>query len=107
VYPDADIPIVQMSIDETQPASFHFDYSNRKLSFECEQNATLTMSLTCACSARPCDTFADDDAGSHGIAGRHPRHDRAICDAKVFDSIDLTGVCPRSSIGVYFGVLIS
>ena len=36
VYPDADIPIVQMSIDETQPASFHFDYSNRKLSFKCE-----------------------------------------------------------------------
>jgi len=45
--------------------------------------------------------------GAMGVAGRHPRHDRAICDAKVFDSIDLTGVCPRSSIGVYFGVLIS
>src|SRR3982074_3380738 len=52
-YPDADIPIVQMSIDEAQPASFHFDYSNCKLSFNCEQNATLTMSLTCARSARP------------------------------------------------------
>ncbi len=25
VYPEADIPVVQLSIDETQPASFHYD----------------------------------------------------------------------------------
>ena len=29
VYPDADIPIVQLSIDESQPASFHFDIGRR------------------------------------------------------------------------------
>lgn len=29
VYPKADIPIVQLSIDETQPASFHFDIGQR------------------------------------------------------------------------------
>jgi 4,5-DOPA dioxygenase extradiol len=29
VYPDADIPIVQLSIDETQPAAFHFDLGRR------------------------------------------------------------------------------
>src|ERR1700722_8319995 len=34
-------------------------------------------------------TLADDDAGSHGIAGGHARHDRAVCNAKVFDPIDL------------------
>ena len=29
VYPDADIPIVQLSIDETQPAQFHYDLGRR------------------------------------------------------------------------------
>jgi len=29
VYPDADIPIVQLSIDETRPASFHFEIGAR------------------------------------------------------------------------------
>src|SRR5258708_7119828 len=41
-------------------------------------------------------TVADDDAGGHGVAGRHARHDRAVRDAKVFDSIDL-------KLGVYDG----
>jgi 4,5-DOPA dioxygenase extradiol len=29
VFPEADIPIVQLSIDETQPAAFHFDIGKR------------------------------------------------------------------------------
>ncbi len=29
VYPDANIPIVQLSIDETQPASFHFEIGRK------------------------------------------------------------------------------
>ena len=29
VFPDADIPVVQLSIDETQPASFHYDVAKR------------------------------------------------------------------------------
>jgi 4,5-DOPA dioxygenase extradiol len=29
VYPDADIPIVQLSIDETQPAAFHFELGRK------------------------------------------------------------------------------
>ena len=28
-YPDADIPVVQLSIDETQPASFHFEIGRK------------------------------------------------------------------------------
>lgn len=31
VYPDADVPVLQLSIDETQPAAFHFELG-RKLS---------------------------------------------------------------------------
>ena len=29
VYPDADIPIVQLSIDETKPAGFHFEIGTK------------------------------------------------------------------------------
>jgi hypothetical protein len=35
-----------------------------------------------------CGTLADDDAGSHGVAGRYARHNRPIRDAKVVDSVD-------------------
>ena len=34
-------------------------------------------------------TFADDDARRHGVAGSHTRHDRAIGDSEILDSINL------------------
>jgi hypothetical protein len=48
-------------------------------------------------------TLADDDAGSHGIAGGHARHDRAVGNAKVFDPIDLKlNVYDRHRIASHF-----
>ncbi len=36
VYPDADIPVVQLSVDETQPASFHFELGRKLASLRGE-----------------------------------------------------------------------
>src|SRR5260221_9849026 len=33
--------------------------------------------------------FADNDAGSHGVACRHARHNRGVGNTQVFDSVDL------------------
>ena len=38
-YPDADIPVVQLSIDETQPTSFHFEVG-KESSLRCGMKAS-------------------------------------------------------------------
>src|SRR6266436_7336743 len=51
-----------------------------------------------------CGAFADNDAGSHGVAGRHARHDRSIGNTQVFDSIDLeVGVYDQHGVTPHFG----
>jgi hypothetical protein len=61
------------------------------------------MSLTGARSASLLRALADDDARSHGVAGRHVRHNGAVRDAKVFNSIDLElGVYDRHRIAPLF-----
>jgi hypothetical protein len=35
-----------------------------------------------------CAALADDDAGRHGVAGGHIRHDRAVRNAQAVDAVD-------------------
>ena len=42
--------------------------------------------------------LADNDAGSHGVACRHARHNRGVGNTQVFDSVDL-------EIAVYVSLL--
>ena len=50
-----------------------------------------------------CCTLTDDDTGGHGVTRHHARHDRAIRDAKVVDSVDLeVGVHDRQGIAPHF-----
>jgi hypothetical protein len=52
-------------------------------------------------------TFADDQARSHGVAGGHTRHDGAIVDSEILDSIDLKfGVHNRHGIAPIFAVQV-
>jgi 4,5-DOPA dioxygenase extradiol len=37
VFPEADVPVIQLSIDETQPASFHYDTAKRLSSLRDEE----------------------------------------------------------------------
>jgi hypothetical protein len=49
-------------------------------------------------------TFADDDARGHGVASCHARHDRAIGNAKVVNSINLEIVVDnRHRIATHLG----
>src|SRR5258708_19361714 len=49
-------------------------------------------------------TLANDDAGSHGVAGGHPWHDRAIRHTKVADSIDVQmAIHHRQGISAHLG----
>lgn len=36
IFPDADVPVVQLSIDETKPASFHYELANRLMPLRAE-----------------------------------------------------------------------
>src|SRR5260370_42158255 len=50
-------------------------------------------------------SFSDNDVWRHCVSGRHARHVRTICDAKVFDSIDLKlAVYDRHRIAPIFAV---
>jgi hypothetical protein len=47
--------------------------------------------------------LADDDAGSHSVAGGHAWHEGLICDAKVLNSIDLKiGIDDLNGIARHF-----
>src|SRR5262245_47040826 len=48
--------------------------------------------------------LVNDDAGSHGVAGGHTRHDGTVCYAKVIDSIDFqVAINHRHGISSHLG----
>src|SRR6185369_16552316 len=82
VYPDADVPVVQLSIDESQPARFHFDLG-KKLAPLREQGVLIIGSGNLVHNlhtyawgqhaAEPYEwaTRFETEAKSHLIAGNH------------------------------------
>jgi hypothetical protein len=41
------------------------------------------------CPQNLCSALASDDAGRHSVASGHARHDEAVSDTEVLNSIDL------------------
>jgi 4,5-DOPA dioxygenase extradiol len=82
VFPDADVPVIQLSVDETQPASFHYGLGQRLTSLRDEGvlvigSGNLVHNLhTYAWGRHAVEPFAwavqfEDEVKAHLRAGRH------------------------------------
>jgi 4,5-DOPA dioxygenase extradiol len=85
VYPAADIPVVQLSIDERAPGSVHFDVGRRLAPLRAE-GVLLAASGNLVHNLRAYD-WGGELRGPYDWAARFERHARALIEAGDFEPL--------------------
>jgi 4,5-DOPA dioxygenase extradiol len=85
VYPAADIPVVQLSIDQRAPASFHFDLGRRLASLR-EEGVLIAGSGNLVHNLRTYD-WRGQQRGPYDWAARFEREARAMMQAGEFQAL--------------------
>jgi 4,5-DOPA dioxygenase extradiol len=84
-YPAADIPVVQLSIDQRAPASFHFDLGRRLAPLRAE-GVLIAASGNLVHNLRAYD-WGGEQRGPYDWATRFERHARALIEAGDFPAL--------------------
>ena len=79
---DPGVPVVEIATEYRSPIT-------RNTSQVTSPSAPPSKRRTCLVLQQNGGAFADDDAGRHGVPGRHSRHDRGVRDPEALDPMDL------------------